>query len=642
MATPHFPENTPAAAVKQIREHLADISTRVTWVGAELQALDELIDAHAQPTPAPALAPPVPQSQHVPQSQPVTQPRPAAPVPPPAAPPPQDVWSLPHSHPTPHARPAFSERVAAAAERGLVGKVLGGAGVAITLIGVVLLLLLAAQAGLLSPWVRVAGGGVLAVALFGAGIRIGRDANRRSGAITLVATGVAAALFDVLAATAIYHWLSPVAGLGVAAVVAAGGCVVAHRWNSEPLGLMVGIPLFALAPAVTGGINELLVGFLLTYAAATLWIQLGRDWTATYVVNAVVCTAPLLAIAGGTVANSAFATNLEGSDTRLVALLAGLNVLLAVGSAIMLLGTSSRPTVLALTSTASMLPIIPLTVERFDRHPGVVVLAGAALLFATLAVVGRQLPGVTHTVRVIWLATSAVCVPIGFAAILRGNSFGIALAASAVVLGVASLVGRDLSSPLRITASIFTGLAALSALAEHPLERLVRPVDLPVALRLNLLILDVLVMAAVIVLGWSWMRVVSAGNRPTLGTGAALTVLGLATAFLVDLGGVLAPGDAGFRGGHAAATITWAAAAAAGLVWARRHAGPARTLTVTVSLAVIALAVTKLFLFDMATLDGVFRVLAFIVVGLLLLTLGVVYAQSLTPRSERAHDAIAH
>lgn len=677
MATPHFPEDTPAAALKQIREHFADIATRVTWVGTELQALDEIIARQAQQSPEPPARFVAP-LQHVGPAEPVTPVAPAeqitpvapavpsqtrqqqppqhqshpnqphqyqapqtAPVPPPAAQPPPELWSSPQ--PTSHARPALSERVAAAAERGLVGKVLGGAGVAITLIGFVLLLLLAAQAGLLSPWIRVAGGGLLAGVLFGLGIRIGRDEERRPGAVALVATGVAAALFDVLAATAIYHWLSPVLGLGLAAVVAGGGFAVAHRWNSELLGLMVGIPLLALAPVVTGGVDELLVGFLLTYAAATVWIQLGRTWTATYVLNTVVCTAPLLAIAGGSVASSAFASNLESSDTRLVALLAGLNVLLAVGSAVALLRTSSRPTVLALTCTASLLPIIPLTIERFDRHPGVIALAGAALLLATVAVIGRRLPGVTHTVRVIWLAASAVCLPIGFGAILQGSSFAIALAASGVVLGVASIVTRDLSAPLRIAASLFTALAAVVAVVEHPLARLVHATDLPVADALNLVVIDVLLLAAVVGLGWSWMRVVSANERLTMGTGTALAALALATAFLVDLGAAFAPGDAGFRAGHAAATITWAAAASAGLVWARRHTGPTRTVTVTVSLSVIALAVGKLFLFDMATLDGVFRVLAFIVVGLLLLTLGVVYAQSLAPRSDRStHDAITH
>lgn len=650
MATPHFPEDTPAAALKQIREHFADIATRVTWVGTELQALDEIIARQAQQSPAP-VADPAP-TQHVapatlaayaappaPNPSRPDAPR-TAPVPPPAAQPPPELWSSPR--PTSHARPALSERVAAAAERGLIGKILGGAGVAITLIGVVLLLLLAAQAGLLSPWIRVGGGALLAVTLFGLGIRIGRDRDRRPGAVALVATGVATAFFDVLAATAIYHWLSPVIGLGIAAIVAGGGFAVAHRWNSEPLGLMVGIPLLVLAPAVTGGIDELLVGFLLTYAAATLWIQIGRDWTATYVVNTVVTTVPLLAIATNDVATNAFPGDFTTTESRLVAVLAGLNVLLAVGSTLALLPTSHCPTVLALTSTGSLMPIIPLAVDRSDRYPGVIVLAVAAILLATLAVIGRQVPGVTHTVRVIWLATSAVCLPIGFGAMLQGNSFAIALAASGVVLGAASIAARDLNVPLRITSSILTALAAGTAAVEHPVARLTHAIDLPDAVRLNLLVLDVLLLAAVMVLGWSWMRVVAADRRLTVGTGTALAALVLATALLVDLGAVLAPGDAGFRAGHTAATITWAAAAATGLVWARRLTGPTRTVTVTASLSVLALAVAKLFLFDMAALDGVFRVLAFIVVGLLLLTLGVVYAQSLTPRPQRSRDAIVH
>ena len=44
-------------------------------------------------------------------------------------------------------------------------------------------------------------------------------------------------------------------------------------------------------------------------------------------------------------------------------------------------------------------------------------------------------------------------------------------------------------------------------------------------------------------------------------------------------------------------------------------------------LTVMAAAVAKLFLFDLAALDGVFRVAAFIVIGLVLLGLGVSYAQ---------------
>lgn len=43
----------------------------------------------------------------------------------------------------------------------------------------------------------------------------------------------------------------------------------------------------------------------------------------------------------------------------------------------------------------------------------------------------------------------------------------------------------------------------------------------------------------------------------------------------------------------------------------------------------VAAAMAKLFLFDLATLDGIFRVIVFMVTGLLLLGLGAWYARAL-------------
>jgi uncharacterized membrane protein len=69
---------------------------------------------------------------------------------------------------------------------------------------------------------------------------------------------------------------------------------------------------------------------------------------------------------------------------------------------------------------------------------------------------------------------------------------------------------------------------------------------------------------------------------------------------------------------------------AATLLWYARHNGSTRALTLTAGLVLVAAAVAKLFLFDLAALDGVFRVIVFIVTGLMILTLGSVYAKSLT------------
>src|SRR5699024_6015375 len=139
--------------------------------------------------------------------------------------------------------PSLADRIASAAERGLVGRVLAAGGVAITLVGVVLLLVLAAQAGLLRPEVRVAGGAAVAAALYAAGAYVGRRATRRPGAIALIATGVAAALFDALAAATVYDWLPPVAAVRTGGAIAGGGLYLAHRWDSQTLCLMVSLPL---------------------------------------------------------------------------------------------------------------------------------------------------------------------------------------------------------------------------------------------------------------------------------------------------------------------------------------------------------------------------------------------------------------
>lgn len=49
----------------------------------------------------------------------------------------------------------------------------------------------------------------------------------------------------------------------------------------------------------------------------------------------------------------------------------------------------------------------------------------------------------------------------------------------------------------------------------------------------------------------------------------------------------------------------------------------------------------KLFLFDLGTLDGIFRVTVFIVVGLILLGTGATYARMLAKQDEKPTDVMA-
>ena len=95
------------------------------------------------------------------------------------------------------------------------------------------------------------------------------------------------------------------------------------------------------------------------------------------------------------------------------------------------------------------------------------------------------------------------------------------------------------------------------------------------------------------------------------------------TTFTVTAGVLIGGPDGGFLAGHMAATICWIGMAAGLFVRALRIADrEARTGLIAGGLALTAAAMAKLFLFDLGTLDGMFRVAVFIVVGLVLLEHG--------------------
>lgn len=82
----------------------------------------------------------------------------------------------------------------------------------------------------------------------------------------------------------------------------------------------------------------------------------------------------------------------------------------------------------------------------------------------------------------------------------------------------------------------------------------------------------------------------------------------------------------GFFGGHAAATALWTALAAV-LVTVVARRGRDRATYVRLGLALVAAAVAKLFLFDLSALGGLFRVVAFVITGLIVLAIGVAYSK---------------
>jgi uncharacterized membrane protein len=409
MTDPHH------AVIARLSSDFAAISQYMARVSTDLTALDGLLSE--RPAPAPQPAPAYAGYPH--------------PYAPPAVPywqqyPPQHAVPPVPSRPPVTPRPPVPPRPRRERSEGWIGKVLAVAGVAVTLIGVVLLLVLAAQAGILRPEIRVGAGAVLAGALVAAGVWLYARPGGRVGAIALAATGVAAAYMDVIAVTTIYQWAPAPIGLAIAAVIGGSGLMLARRWDSQHLGLLVLVPLIALAPVVTGGITLLLVGFMLALSAASLMVQLGKDWIWLHAARIAAPTLPLLVALAAVYFDHGYDLWLAGA--------CGIAAVLAIAAALILLPRTENRVAMALLTGAGVVPVlcVSLAVDRV-----VAALMAAALAAGFLAIVLTGLPSVTGVVRQIWSALSAISTLIAVTVAFEGHVAGPVLLAMAVVVAVA-------------------------------------------------------------------------------------------------------------------------------------------------------------------------------------------------------------
>lgn len=526
-------------------------------------------------------------------------------------------YVAPAPYPPPHAAPVPSAPVAKPPrDEGWIGKLLAVAGVAVTLIGVVFLLVLAAQAGLLRPEIRVAAGAALAGGLVGAGWWLNRRPGGRTGAIALAATGIAAGYMDVIAVTTIYEWMSPPLGLVLAALIGGGGLSLARRWNSEQLGLLVLVPLLILAPVVVGGVTLLLVAFMLALSAASLPVQIGRDWPWLHAARVAAATLPLLVALVGVYFD-------DGRDPWLAGA-CGIAALLAIAGALILLPHTANKPAMAVLTGVGVLPVLSVALA-VDRVAAALMAAALAAGLLALVFVADQLPGVDRTVRRIWAVLSAVSAVIAVLVAFDGPIAGPVLLAMALVVAAA---GRQ-----HVTAgSVSVGVAAVGVvyyLSWAPPYTLLYGTSLSVGVGASTLVASVLLIAWSVAIVWAFDP-----RNSALWAGAAVVAGYAITTFAVTAGVMVGGTDSGFYAGHMAATICWIALAAALFGYAARLPRSDRSVPIGGGLALVAAAMGKLFLFDLGTLDGMFRVVVFIVVGLVLLGMGAGYARLLEKQDQ--------
>lgn len=509
----------------------------------------------------------------------------------------------------------------------MISRILALAGVAVTLIGVAMLLVLAAQAGFFGPVPRVVAGGVLSAALVGAGVRVFGQTGGRVGGIALAATGIAGAYLDVVAVTAIYHWLHPVLGLAVAFGVAAAGVGLAMRWRSQPLAVLVVLAAAALSPVLTTRL--VLLAFLIVLQVACVPVQWARNWPYLHVARTMPAVLATFVFVAGAVLGT------PAASERAWLLVAAAAVAL-VGLAGTIVVVRHRPADLtaSLTMAAAPAPILiapGMYAERLDAVLVASVTAAVLLLVAAVPMTPKlgaylRIPG--HTALVTAVAGSIALLE---ACVGVSETKTLPIALLMVALAFLGVAGQQRS---RVAAGIGAAFAVLGGFA---LLNVAGPEILASQHRSEANLGSATMLGAVLALGVVAVALWCARRLPGMAAGgewqwivASAAGLYAVTAATVSIG--VATGTRnGFLVGHSAATILWMAAATAALLLGLRRLASAPAvakLALGSGLLVTAAALAKLFLFDLATLDGLVRVAAFLVVGILLLLAGTRYARA--------------
>ncbi len=512
---------------------------------------------------------------------------------------------------------------------GVISRVLAVAGVAVTLIGVVMLLVLAAQAGFFGPVPRVVAGAVFSAALVGAGMRVFGKVGGRVGGIALAATGIAGAYLDVVAVTAVYHWLHPVVGLAVALAVAAGGVGLAMQWKSQPLAVLVVLGAAMLAPFVTAEL--VLLGFLIVLQLACVPVQFGRDWPFLHVARTV--PAVLATLVGIAIAL------IETLDhSRELWLLVASIAIAAVGliGTVLVVRRRAGDVTATLSFAISTTPMLAVA-ALFDRRIGALVAAAYAVVLLSVAATVlmpkvravAKIPGHTAVAAAVAgaFALLEACVGVTSAQTLPIATLLVALG----FLGVAGQLRSGVAAGLGIAFAVIGGLAFF---ANATPERLASQHLAEQHLTISTALAAVTGMAVVAAGVWTIRRLAGTpkggAEESLLWIAASGAALYLVTAAIVAVGATTGAAD-GFVIGHSIATIVWMAAATAALLYGLRNLSRSAAIAKVAlgsGLLVTTAALAKLFLFDLATLDGLIRVAAFLVVGILLLLTGTRYARA--------------
>jgi uncharacterized membrane protein len=494
----------------------------------------------------------------------------------------------------------------------LGGRVLGWIGGSAIVLGAVFFLVMAVGRGWIDEPTRIVLAFLGSALLFGAGLYLYERKGQTQAALAAVASAIAAFYASVTAATQLYDLIAPALGLAVAVVIGAAATAIAVRWNSRVVA-GVGIVGALLAPVlVDAGTSTVALAFMAIALCASTGVLLWRrwDWLA---VAAFVASVPQLVYW--------IAETYDDHLGRVLVVLTLfwlLYVVAAIGYELRVPVRTLRASSAALLLANAVLISAAGYVVLHERHHADAATAwvvAVALVHVVLGVVGFR-GRMSNEIGALLVAVGIGLSAIGLALALSGPALVLGWSVEAVVL---AWVARRTDERRAVAGvALFLVLAVAHVLlVEAPPEALLIGVDsLPQAV-------VGIALVALAALGIS-LLLPPAGNtwaRPLLHGLVAVALVYLPSVAIVD---TWTTGDASNPGQTPQLLLSalWGViglcALLAGLVRDERRLRLG-------GLMLLAIAVAKVFLFDLTTLESIYRVLSFIALGLLLLSAAFAY-----------------
>jgi len=478
---------------------------------------------------------------------------------------------------------------------------LGGAAV---IVGVVLFVAYAVRIGWIDEPTRVILAFLGSTALLVAGFYLYERRGQTDAAVAAVSAAIAALYASVTAATTLYDLVDPVVGLAFALLIGTVATALAVRWDSR-LVAALGIVGALLAPVlVDAGTTSAALGFMAVALLASTAVLLWRRWDWLGAIAFVVGGVQLVAWL-----DDQYRSRLGLALAVLLAFWA-LYVVAAIGYELRVPTTALRPSSALLLLADAMLLGGAGWAMLDDTGHGDAAVAWVLLV----ALVHVALGAASFRGRISReLAALLLAVGIGYSAI----GLGLALSGPALVLGwsaeatlLAWIAGRTGDRRAVLGSGVFLGLAAgHTLLFEAPPAALVDGVD-----DLGAAAVAIAAVGLAAALAAHWNRAIPDEWRTVLGALAAVAAVYLPSIAIVDLTAA-GEGDPG-QTPQVLLSGFWAVTGFGALVYGLVRDD--RRLRIG-GLALLGVAVAKVFFYDLATLESIYRVLSFIAIGLLLL-----------------------